>query len=372
MVRLEKDLTMRLTTKSVLILEPCAFLGYSSGGGFVQAYYYEKFLKTKDCQVSIFRGRTQESFVSRIQRLFKETRENNLLISFGAPFFGWLFAWFCWFSKKRGIFCLGAGFETKSVVRENICQSPLFIIRFALSDLVKQVLVSYCFFPKGNLRVLAFSEYQKKHSGKQFAKLIEGVIYPVVPVSLDSKEDNKKVRKKTILFCGHLAIDRGIIALTKACQKLWDRGYKFRLLILGYPTSELGRKELFQILRKADDVKVGGKVNNLRRYTQKAAMVVLPFRYPASFQPPLTLLEAMGDGAPVIATAVGANPDWLIDKKTGLTCKVKNPEDVASKIQLLLDNPKLGILLAKNAKDYLRKRYAEDNLLVKLAEESYA
>lgn len=357
--------------KNILILQPDACFGHFRGGSFVQACFYEKFLKTKGYRVSLFRGRIQESFVIRVKRLFEKIKKNDLLISFGAPFSGWVFSWFCWFFKRKGIFCLDTGFETKSVVRENISKIPLFTIRFALNDLVKQILVSCCFFPKGNLKVLASCEHIKGRSGRQLSRLIEGVVYPVVPVAPDSKKDKEKIRKKAILFCGHLAIDRGIIALIKACQKLWDRGYKFRLLILGYPASDLGKKELLKLIRIADNAKILGKTDNFENYLKKATMVVLPFRYPASFQPPLTLLEPMGQGTPVIATPVGANTEWLIDERTGLICNVKDPESVAAKIELLLSNPKLGAMLAKNAKDYLRKKYAEENQLFRLIKEVF-
>jgi len=50
----------------------------------------------------------------------------------------------------------------------------------------------------------------------------------------------------------------------------------------------------------------------------------------------ISFIEAMAASVPVVATAVGGIVDFLEDKKTGLVCEVKNPEDIARKINILV------------------------------------
>ena len=55
---------------------------------------------------------------------------------------------------------------------------------------------------------------------------------------------------------------------------------------------------------------------------------------------PVSLLEAMGCGKPVVATRVGAIPEMVVDRKTGLLVAPRNSEVVANALcQLFRDRP---------------------------------
>jgi len=77
-----------------------------------------------------------------------------------------------------------------------------------------------------------------------------------------------------------------------------------------------------------------------------------------------SFIEAMAAGIPVIATPVGGITDFLFDPfmnkdklPTGLFCDVKDPENLAEKIRLLLDNNELRDRIVKNASDMVSKKY---------------
>ncbi len=72
-----------------------------------------------------------------------------------------------------------------------------------------------------------------------------------------------------------------------------------------------------------------------------------------------TIIEAMQAGLPVVATNVGGNPELIQDHQTGLLAQAKNPQDLAEKIQELINNPDLQQKLGSEAK---QKAEAEFNL----------
>ncbi|MBA3676731.1 MAG: glycosyltransferase family 4 protein [Sphingosinicella sp.] len=71
----------------------------------------------------------------------------------------------------------------------------------------------------------------------------------------------------------------------------------------------------------------------------EAAMFVLPSR---AENQPVSILEAMARGLPVIATDVGAISEQVIDGKTGLLVQPANAKELAIAIERLLRSPKLS------------------------------
>jgi sugar transferase (PEP-CTERM/EpsH1 system associated) len=55
----------------------------------------------------------------------------------------------------------------------------------------------------------------------------------------------------------------------------------------------------------------------------------------------LTLLEAMATELPVVATNVGGNPEVVLDGETGYIVPSQNPEEMANKLLLLINDKKL-------------------------------
>jgi glycosyltransferase involved in cell wall biosynthesis len=75
---------------------------------------------------------------------------------------------------------------------------------------------------------------------------------------------------------------------------------------------------------------------------------------------PLSLLEAMSMGKPIIATPVGGIPEAIEDGQDGLLVE-PNPDKIAEKILCLLKNKPIAEMLGMNAKAVAKERFTWEN-----------
>jgi len=72
---------------------------------------------------------------------------------------------------------------------------------------------------------------------------------------------------------------------------------------------------------------------------------------------PLTILEAMAAGLPIITTPVGAIPEIVEDGENGFLIEPKDPVALADKIIKLIDNKTLRETMSKNNKKKAKEKY---------------
>jgi len=81
---------------------------------------------------------------------------------------------------------------------------------------------------------------------------------------------------------------------------------------------------------------------------------------------PLSILEAMSCGLPIIASRVIGLENLIVDGYNGLLVPPRDPKSLADAITLLMVDNNLRGKLAKNARDCIMRRYAYDKILPKL------
>ena len=87
----------------------------------------------------------------------------------------------------------------------------------------------------------------------------------------------------------------------------------------------------------------------------------------------MTLCEAFACGKPVIASRLGAMAELINDGKTGLLFIPGDPEDLALKINWMIDNIDAQMEMGKNARAEFEAKYSADknfNMLVDLYEKT--
>jgi glycosyltransferase involved in cell wall biosynthesis len=78
---------------------------------------------------------------------------------------------------------------------------------------------------------------------------------------------------------------------------------------------------------------------------------------------PVSAIEAMAAGCPVVATKVGGLPDLVEDRRTGLLVAPRNAEALSAAVLELLLNPAMARELAKDAQRSVRQRFEIGRLL---------
>ena len=75
------------------------------------------------------------------------------------------------------------------------------------------------------------------------------------------------------------------------------------------------------------------------------------------------LMEFMSLGKPVIATDGGGTGELIKDGETGFLVEPKSPEELASKIEYLLDNNKLASMMGEKGKERIKKEFSIEKMI---------
>ena len=99
------------------------------------------------------------------------------------------------------------------------------------------------------------------------------------------------------------------------------------------------------------------------RLLSRASVFVLPSHAEGM---PISVLEAMAAGCPVIATAVGGVPDLIVDGVNGLLVPAGDAEALALAIHRVLRDPALAAQLSRAGRETVLRRFAPERSLAPL------
>jgi glycosyltransferase involved in cell wall biosynthesis len=97
-----------------------------------------------------------------------------------------------------------------------------------------------------------------------------------------------------------------------------------------------------------------GRSNDARRYLTTFDVFVLPSRFEAF---PLSIVEAMLAGLPVVATDVGSVAEAVVEGQTGRLVARDDPGSLATAVRGLLDDPDLARRLGRNGRQAAKERF---------------
>ena len=158
--------------------------------------------------------------------------------------------------------------------------------------------------------------------------------------------------KFVLLSLGRLIRRKGFDDAIRALTYL-DDIKDILLLIVGDGPEKPFLTELVDVLHLKEKVKFLGFVpsDHIPKFYNIANLFIAPFRIIGrdleSF--PLVVLEAQACGVPVISTNTAGVPELVENRKSGFIVQMNSPKEIAEKIRILHENPKLSYSMAKNA-----------------------
>ena len=160
------------------------------------------------------------------------------------------------------------------------------------------------------------------------------------------KEDyESKGHHFSILHIGRFETQKNHPMLLEAFSKFHRACPNSVLRLIGDGAGREAAEDLARKLDIIDCVEFSGKQSDVYRYLHEADIFVLPSLYEGV---PMTLIEAMGTGLPIVATAVGGVPDMLKDGENALLTAVDSQE-VADAMLKLANDVDLREKLGQNA-----------------------
>jgi glycosyltransferase involved in cell wall biosynthesis len=175
----------------------------------------------------------------------------------------------------------------------------------------------------------------------------------IVPNGIKLEQYLNRANHKTdsipqILFLSNYKRDKGILILIEALSILKNKGFDYSARLVGAP-GDLSIEFLENLIKGqhlTEYIQVLGPLygNDKINEFQNADIFVFPTKNEAF---PLVILEAFQYALPVISTFEGGIPDIVSDNKTGLLVETQNPEMLADKIAILLENKNLRIEMGR-------------------------
>lgn len=143
--------------------------------------------------------------------------------------------------------------------------------------------------------------------------------------------------------------------LLRAVQLVCQRQPAITFLLVGQGPLEAEMKALAQDLNITGNVVFAGFRTDATRLMAAADLFVLPSQYEGL---PVSLLEAMGLGLPVVATRVGGVPEVVSDGVEGFLVEPLHPGLVAEKVLELTSSPELRQRFSRNGVERVNEHFS--------------
>lgn len=135
--------------------------------------------------------------------------------------------------------------------------------------------------------------------------------------------------------------------LLKGFRLLLDKGIDARLTLIGDGELRDSVLEQIQHLELQERVKLIPKTDNVYPFLSDADIFILPSKYEGI---PMSIIEAMGTGLPIVASKVGGIPDMLENNQSALLCE-PNAEAISVCLERFIGSETLRTSCGENARN---------------------
>lgn len=167
---------------------------------------------------------------------------------------------------------------------------------------------------------------------------------------------------KIVLFVGYLSKRKGVDILVDAVKIISDKISNIYFILVG-DVSNTSRDFVADTKKRIKDLQIDDKIifagfrNDIPAMMKICDVFILPSRNEAC---PISLIEAMASGKPIISTNVGCVNDLLDNGKAGIIISSESPYELSNAILDLINNKEKCIELSNYA-----ARRAEDLFSIK-------
>lgn len=243
-----------------------------------------------------------------------------------------VFAWLALlFSKKVIIYWHGWDVDYETIINKN--KILKYVFQHSFLRATRTIVLGTLFEEK--LRKLGYKNEivietncaENKYIGTQKPKNIS-VIKPI-----------------QLLFISRLETAKGIYIAIETIRILNRERNKFKLVIAGTGSEEFKIKEL---IKGDESIEWAGYVNEEAKHKllEASHLMFFPSSHPEGM--PLTLLEGMMYGLPIVSRPVGGIPDIVTNGENGFLLMSIEPKDYADKITQIINDPDLYIEMSQN------------------------
>ena len=154
------------------------------------------------------------------------------------------------------------------------------------------------------------------------------------------RKDRAPSSPPKVISVGRLSSEKGQVVLLRACKLLLDRGVPLHLTFIGSGPLEQMLRDEIAAAGLNNHVELRGELppDEVREELEASDLFCL-----TSFAEglPVSIMEAMAVGVPVIATSIAGIPELAVNRETALTVAPGNVEQLAEAISNMLGEAKL-------------------------------
>ena len=172
---------------------------------------------------------------------------------------------------------------------------------------------------------------------------------------------------RRVLCVARISPEKGLTFLIEAFKKLADSGLNCELRLAGDGSMRADLEAMARNLGIADKVTFLGFINEaqIAQELQLADIFVLTSYVEGV---PVSAMEAMAVGVPVVATNVGGTSELIQDGVSGLLVRPSDTETIYASIRKLIENPDLRSQIAKNGRLIVEKEFDSEPEFAKLSQ----
>ena len=232
-------------------------------------------------------------------------------------------------------------FQSRLLLRDKLALAQRL---FAISDYNRRFIIEKC-------RGISPEKIEVLHCGLDLSRMPSATVQPAGGCPL-------------ILSAGRMVAIKGFDTLVRALSVLRERGCRFRCTIIGDGPERPKIGELIERLSLGDVVDLAGerKSQDVLALMKSCRVFVLASRLADRKSGvmdgiPVSLMEAMAIGIPVVSCPVSGIPELVVEGETGLLAPPDNERGLAEAILRLLTDEELRRQLAAGGREKVEREF---------------